>query len=90
MLAFGTQSMDYDEATYRMSGDHLFQYAAEDLYQAAIQATEEAIINSMVAGRTMTGLNGAVVHGLPHDRVVEILRSHGRLNGDFAAGATIP
>ncbi len=90
VLAFGTQAMDYDEATYRMAGDHLFQYAAEDLYQAAIQATEEAIINSMVAGRTMTGLNGAVVHGLPHDRVVEILRRHGRLNGDFAAGATIP
>lgn len=90
VLAFATQSMDYDEATYRVAGDHLFQYAAEDLYQAAIQATEEAIINSLVAGRTMTGFNGAVVHGLPHDRVVEILQRHGRLGEQAAAGTTVP
>jgi D-aminopeptidase len=58
----------------------LFQYAAEHLYAATVQATEEAIINALVAAKTMTGLNGSRVHALPHDVLSEVLRRHGRLN----------
>src|SRR6185436_19672747 len=49
------------------------------LFEATVDAAEEAIVNALVAGRTMTGINGETVEGLPHDRVREILRRHQRL-----------
>lgn len=51
-----------------------------DVFKAVIQATEEAVINALVAGETMTGRNGTTIYGLPHDRLREILRRYGRLN----------
>lgn len=49
------------------------------LFEATVGATEEAIVNALVAARTMTGIDGHRVVALPHDRVREILRRHGRL-----------
>lgn len=49
------------------------------LFDATVQATEEAIINAMVAAETMTGINGHTVHALPHKRVREILIQYNRL-----------
>ena len=49
------------------------------LFEATVDATEEAIVNALVAGRTMTGINGETVEGLPHERVRAILRTHQRL-----------
>jgi L-aminopeptidase/D-esterase-like protein len=49
------------------------------LFEATVSATEEAVINALVAGRTMTGHKGHRVPGLPHERVREILGRHGRL-----------
>lgn len=49
------------------------------LFEATVYATEEAIINSMVAGETMTGINGNTVYGLPLQRVQQILRQYNRL-----------
>ncbi len=48
------------------------------LFEATVQATEEAIINALVAAEPMTGFQGHHVPALPHDRVGEILRRHGR------------
>lgn len=48
------------------------------LFEATIFATEEAIVNALVAARTMTGRNGNTVHALPHDRLQEALRKYGR------------
>jgi hypothetical protein len=50
------------------------------LFEAAIQAVEEAIINVLVAAQTLTGINGNTVYALPHDRLVEIMRRYGRLS----------
>ena len=49
------------------------------LFEATVQATEEAIINALVAGRTSTGAGGNTVYGLPHERVQDILRQYNRL-----------
>jgi len=51
----------------------------DPLFDATVQATEEAVINALVAGRTMTGADGLTVPGLPHDRLRELLRQYGRL-----------
>jgi D-aminopeptidase len=50
----------------------------DELFWAAIEATEEAILNSMVAAETMVGRDGITFHALPHDRLVEVMRRYGR------------
>ena len=49
------------------------------LFSAAVQATEEAILNAMLAAETMTGANDLRVHALPHDRLLAALRKYGRV-----------
>lgn len=49
------------------------------LFLATVQATEEAIVNAMLASETMTGVDHFRVHGLPANRVVDALRKYGRL-----------
>ena len=50
------------------------------LFIATVQATEEAVINAMVAAETMKGINDHEVIALPHDRLREVLRKHDRLS----------
>jgi L-aminopeptidase/D-esterase-like protein len=49
------------------------------LFDATIQATEESIVNALVAGRTMVGINGNTVYGMPHDHVRDLLKQYGRI-----------
>ena len=53
--------------------------AHERVFEAAVQATEEAIVNAMVGAETMTGIDGHTVYALPHDRLREVLKKYGRL-----------
>jgi L-aminopeptidase/D-esterase-like protein len=48
------------------------------LFAATVQATEEAIVNALVAGETMRGADGRVVESLPHDTLRELLRKYRR------------
>jgi D-aminopeptidase len=48
------------------------------LFDGVIEATEEAILNALVAAETMTGRDGITAHALPHDQLVETLAAHGR------------
>ncbi len=52
----------------------------DPLFEATVQATEEAIINAMVAAETMTGVNDRSVMALPHDRMQQVLEKYNRLN----------
>jgi L-aminopeptidase/D-esterase-like protein len=49
------------------------------LFWATVDATEEAIINAMVAAETMKGYKGNTIHALPHDRLREALKKYNRL-----------
>jgi len=49
------------------------------LFRATAQATEEAIVNAMVAADTLKGVNGNTVYALPHDRLRDALRKYNRL-----------
>jgi L-aminopeptidase/D-esterase-like protein len=51
----------------------------DPIFEAATQATEEAIVNALVAARTMTGANGARFFGIPHDELRAILKRYNRL-----------
>ena len=46
--------------------------AIVDLFWGAIEATEEAICNALIAAETMVGRDGVTAHALPHDALVEI------------------
>jgi L-aminopeptidase/D-esterase len=48
------------------------------LFSATVQATEEAIVNALVAAETMTGVNGRTIERLPHNRVRELLKRYAR------------
>jgi len=51
----------------------------DPIFLATVQATEEAVINAMVAAETMTGINNRKVIALPHDRLREVLKKYNRL-----------
>jgi D-aminopeptidase len=80
-LAFATgnrdlRAEDHADAITRpirmLDDDHI-----TPLFWAAIEATEEAIVNALLAAQTMSG-NGVTFHALPADRLLEILRRYGR------------
>jgi D-aminopeptidase len=48
--------------------------AIEPLFEAVIEATEEAILNALVAAETMVGRDGHTLHAIPHDRLVGLVR----------------
>ena len=52
----------------------------DPIFEATVEAVEEAILNALVAAETMTGWNGQRVVALDHARLQEILRDHGRLD----------
>ena len=82
-VAFSTAN---EEAAHSSSGvaplEMLAHRHLDPFFEAVIQATEEAVVNALVAGRDMVGVNGRKVYGLPHDRLREALRKYGRLAPD--------
>ena len=57
-----------------LPNDHL-----DSIFAAAVLATEEAILNAMLAAETMTGKDGLRVPALPHERLQEVLQQYNRL-----------
>jgi D-aminopeptidase len=51
----------------------------DPLFEATVQATEEAVVNALVAAKTMTGADGHEVEELPHDKLREVLKKYNRL-----------
>lgn len=77
-IAFSTASqvrIRANDKTLMRSVDVVTNDAMSPLFLAAIEATEEAVYNSMLKATTMTG-NGHTVEALPIDRTVQILKSH--------------
>ena len=78
-LAFSTTS----PGAWRREGAAMVTSLPNDsmspLFRAVVEATEESVLNAMVAARTMTGINGNTAYALPHDRLQEALRKYGRL-----------
>jgi D-aminopeptidase len=56
----------------------LNDFAISALFDATIEATEEAILNALVAAETMVGRDGITAYALPHDRLLEAMARYGR------------
>ncbi len=78
-LAFSTANPAAAETTGTVPLTMLPNDRMGPLFEATVQATEEAIINAMVAAETMTGADGHTVIALPHDRLRAVLKKYNRL-----------
>jgi L-aminopeptidase/D-esterase-like protein len=76
-LAFSTVAAKADGPGHQVAR-FADSFEMNPLLEAVVLATEEAIINSLVANTTMTGVNGNTVQALPHDRLQRVLRDYGR------------
>lgn len=70
----GASDREEDQTVHMLPNDKISQ-----LFLATAQATEEAILNALVAAKTMVGKNGTTVYEMPEERVIEILKKYGRI-----------
>ena len=78
-LAFSTASPEAGQTTGPRPVSMLPNQKIDALFDAVVEATEEAIVNSLVAARTMEGVDGNVAYALPHDRLRAVLAKYNRL-----------
>jgi D-aminopeptidase len=78
-IAFSTANRDAGLAPKMATVEMLPNERMNALFEATVQATEEAVVNAMVAAETMTGINGHTVEALPHDRLRAVLEKYNRL-----------
>jgi L-aminopeptidase/D-esterase-like protein len=78
-IAFSTAKIGRADSAGVVSVPMLSTLLIDPVYEATVQGTEEAIINAMLAARTMKGADDYVVPALPHDRLRQILAAHNRL-----------
>ncbi|GAB3957638.1 P1 family peptidase [Spirosoma harenae] len=78
-MAFSTQAPESDQATKITRYQAIDKSSLDPLFKATVEATEEAIINALVAAETMEGINNNKVYALPHDRLQTILKKYNRL-----------
>jgi L-aminopeptidase/D-esterase-like protein len=81
-LAFSTARINRPNSSGVASVGMLQDDRIDPVYEAAVQATEEAIINALLAAETMTGADDLRVPALPHDQLRQILRKFGRLRAE--------
>jgi D-aminopeptidase len=81
-IAFSTVNEEADQAARDVSVRMLANEDLDPLFAATVDATEEAIINALVAGRDMTGNEGHSVKGIDHSELIEVLREYNRHEGD--------
>ena len=78
-IAFSTANAGADSSTGIRPLSMLPNDQINPIFLATVQATEEAVVNALIAADTMTGLKGHTVIALPHDRLRELLKKYNRL-----------
>ena len=81
-VAFSSANDDVSQASSGAGIESVPNEEIVPLFEATVQATEEAIINALVAGRTMTGNRGNTVHAIDHSELQSVLREYNRLIED--------
>jgi D-aminopeptidase len=78
-VAFSTANSGAAAADHLVDLKMLPNDLIEPVFASTVQATEEAVINAMVAAETMTGIENHKVIALPHDKLREVLKKYNRL-----------
>src|SRR5258708_7327085 len=77
-IAFSTANAASSKGSDVESVKMLRNSRMDPLFTATVQATEEAIINALVAATTMVGINGYRVEAIPHDGLANVMRKYSR------------
>lgn len=78
-LAFSTVAPKPNSDGTILTWDSVSKDYMDRLYEATVQATEEAIINALMAAETMDGINGNVIYEIPKDRLKNVMKKYNRL-----------
>ncbi len=78
-IAFSTANPGAAQANRTAKIRMLANARLDAVFAATVEATEEAILNALVAAETMTGINGQRAIALPHDALKRVLRKYNRL-----------
>ncbi len=78
-IAFSTANPGASAAPETATVSVLSNRRISALFTATAEAVEEAIVNALVAGETMTGANGRTMTAIPHDKLREVLKKYNRL-----------
>jgi D-aminopeptidase len=79
-IAFSTANSGADNQPGPNSIETVSNERISPLFSATVEATEEAIVNAMVAAKTMTGIDNHTVVGLPHHQLQKVLGKYNRLS----------
>lgn len=73
-----------NEGAFKREGVSTVESLANDqispVFEALVEAVEEAVVNAMVAAETLEGINGNKAYAIPHEKLREIMRKYNRLN----------
>jgi D-aminopeptidase len=78
-IAFSTANPGASDVGHLVDLKMVPNLSLDPLFAATVQATEEAIVNAMVAATDMTGINDHHVRALPHDQLRAVLAKYNRL-----------
>ena len=78
-LAFSTANTNAFSRTTKTMVTMYSNDLMNDLFAATIEATEEAVINALVAATTMKGINDNTIFALPHEETINILKKYKRI-----------
>ncbi|UCF39317.1 MAG: P1 family peptidase [Acidobacteriota bacterium] len=79
-IAFSTANPSVAENREKTAVEMLSNDSLSPIFDAVVQATEESIVNALVAAETMVGRDDHRVIELPHDQLRTVLKKYGRLN----------
>ena len=75
-IAFSTANrLNNSSSNFKWAGERI----VSSLWEATVEATEEAILNALTAAPTMDGVNGVVRYGIPLEKIVAIMKKYNRL-----------
>ncbi len=77
-IAFSTANSEAMSAKPLLQASFIGNERIDPFFAATVQATEEAIVNAMVAAKDMQGTDGHSAKALPHDKLVALLKRYGR------------
>ena len=78
-IAFSTANPSASDVDHVVDLKMVPNGSLDPLFAATVQATEEAVVNAMVAAQDMTGIDGHHVRALPHDQLRAVLAKYKRL-----------
>ena len=78
-IAFSTANPEASVSPHLVTLQMVPNGALDPIFDATVQATEEAVINALIAAEDMTGIDGHHVTALSHQKLREVLARHHRL-----------